>query len=266
MTLTANSALYLALALYGAGTVVALLSLFTRELRTQRAALAVMLLGFVSHTIWIGGICVRTGHPPLTNLPETAAFTSWTLFAVELILFIRYRVQAASFFVYPLVLGLLMLAAIVREPFAMLDPSLRSGLFIAHLFLSSIGVAGLLIGIAFTMLSYAQDRSLKSKTRGRLWDLIPSLTVCRDISYRALAIGFSLYTLGLLAGVIWSYRTTAELMSPRAKEVAAVVAWFCFAALLQSYVSGSYRARRTVIIATAAFVAIVVAMLGIHHA
>jgi hypothetical protein len=35
--------------------------------------------------------------------------------------------------------------------------------------------------------------------------------------------------------------------------------------LLQTYISGVYRARRTVVISVCAFVAIVVAMLGIHH-
>src|SRR5205823_8301554 len=62
---------------------------------------------FVSHTIWISSICVRTGHPPLTNLPEVASFVAWTLLVIELVLFIRYRVHAASFFVYPLALMLL---------------------------------------------------------------------------------------------------------------------------------------------------------------
>src|SRR5437764_14345417 len=112
-----NLTLYAALALCGAGTVVALATLFTREKRPQHIALALMIAGFVAHTVWIGTICVRTHHPPLTNLPEAAGFMAWTIFAIELALFIRYRVHAASFFVYPLVLMLLTLSAVVRDPF-----------------------------------------------------------------------------------------------------------------------------------------------------
>src|ERR1700756_936204 len=113
MTLPPNLTLYLALALYAAGTLVALAALFLRDHRAQQLGLGFMIAGFVSHTVWIGTICVRTGHPPLTNLPEAAAFLSWTVFAVELGLFIRYRVHAASFFVYPLVLILLTVTAVV---------------------------------------------------------------------------------------------------------------------------------------------------------
>jgi ABC-type uncharacterized transport system permease subunit len=260
-----NVTLYTALAFYAAGTLLALASLFTRERRTQHAALVLMIGGFVSHTIWIGTICVRTHHPPLTNLPEAAAFVSWTIFVAELALFIRYRVHAAAFFVYPLVLMLLTVAAVVREPFAQMDPSLRSSLFTTHVLLSAVGVAALLIGLAFTALSYVQDRALKSKHRGPLWDWIPSLSVCRTLSYRTLAVGFSIYTLGILAGILWSYRTTAGPIDMRVKQLGGIVAWVLFAVLLQSYISGAYRARRTAVISVCAFVAIVVAMLGIHH-
>lgn len=260
-----NAPLYLALAFYAAGTIAALTSLFLQGKRLQQGGLALMVVGFLSHTWWIGSICVRTGHPPLTNLPETAAFLSWTVFVVELVLFIRFRVYAASFFVYPLVLMLLTVSVIVREPFVTADPVFRSRILTTHILFTTLGVAGLLISLAFASLSLMQDRALKRKTRGRLWDWIPSLNVCKVVSYRALAIGFSVYTMGLLAGVLWSYRTTAGPMEPRIKQIGAVVAWVLFATLLQSYISGAYRTRKTVLISAGAFVAIVVAMLGIHH-
>ncbi|MEA2568417.1 MAG: hypothetical protein QOI24_418 [Acidobacteriota bacterium] len=265
MTLTPNVALYLALGFYAAGTLAALAALFTRLVRTQRVALGLMIAGFVAHTVWIGTICVRTHHPPITNLPEAASFLAWCIFAFEMVILLRYRVHAASFFVYPLVLILLTISAVIREPYALMNPALRSGLFTSHVLMTTVGVASLLIGLSFIMLSQLQDRALKRKTRGPLWDWIPSLNVCNVISYRALAIGFSIYTLGLLAGVLWSYRTTAELMNVNVKQVGALVAWVLFAMLLQSYISGGYRSRRTLFISAGAFVAILVAILGIHH-
>jgi ABC-type uncharacterized transport system permease subunit len=97
-----------------------------------------------------------------------------------------------------------------------------------------------------------------------LWDWIPSLDVCKTLSYRALAIGFSIYTLGLIAGVLWSYRTSAGFIDLRVKQIGAVTAWLLFAALLQSYVSNTYRRKRTLFISVGAFVAILVAMMGIR--
>jgi ABC-type uncharacterized transport system permease subunit len=265
MNFSATDTLYVALAFYALGTLVAMATLLVKSTRAQGVALYLMIGGFAAHTMWIGTICARTGHPPLTNLPEVASFIAWSIFAVELGLYIRYKVYAASFFVYPLVLLLLTLSAVVHEHFAVLDPALRSNIFIAHLLLSTLGAAGLLIGLAFTVLVYLHDRSLRSKTRGRLWEMIPSLSVCRFVAYRSLAIGFIVYTVGLLSGIIWSYRTNSGLLDFRSKQIGAVVAWVLFAVILQSYISGSYRARRAAMLSAGAFIAIVIAILGIQH-
>ena len=264
--MTPNATLFIALGFYAAGTLVARLSLFSQDRRTQHVGLGLMLVGWVSHTIWIGSICVRTGHPPITNLPEAASFVAWTVFLAELILFVRYRVHAASFFVDPLVLMMLTVTAVVREPFAQMPASLRSNLFIMHIFFSTVGVAALLVGLAFTTLAQVQDRNLRTKKRGKLWEWIPSLNVCRTLSYRTLAIGFAIYTLGILTGILWSYRTTSELIDFRAKQIGGGVAWIFFGILLQSYISGGgYREKRTAVISACAFVAILVAILGIHR-
>lgn len=256
--------LYLALTAYALGTLAAFLSLGIHSKRLQYAGLVLMVGGFVAHTIWIGTICAKTGHPPITNLPEAASFVAWTVFAVELALWIRYRVYAASFFVYPLVLLLLTLSAVVGENFAALDPSLRSNLFIGHLLLTTVGIAALLIGLAFNFLAFMQDRALKSKQRGALWDWIPSLELCKKIGYGSLAIGFAIYTFGLIAGVVWSYRTNAGFASVNSKEIGAVAAWILFGVLLQQFVAGTYRSKRTLAIGAGALVAILVAILGIR--
>jgi ABC-type uncharacterized transport system permease subunit len=265
MTFSPNVTLYLALGLYAVGTLIALVSLFRNEILLQRAGMVVMGAGWISHTVWIGTICTITGHPPLTNLPEAASFVAWTVFAVEMALFIRYRVHAASFFVHPLVLILLTITAVVHEPFARVTPETRSRIFTAHVLFTTIGIAALFIGVAFMYLAMAQDRSLTSKTRGRLWDWIPSLDVCKLVSRRALAIGFSIYTLGILAGILWSYQTEAGLMQLRIKQIGAIVAWVLFAVLLQASLAGALRARRTLLVSVGAFVATLVAILGIHH-
>jgi ABC-type uncharacterized transport system permease subunit len=265
MTMSPNVTLYIAIGLYAIGTLVALASLFRRSELLQRAGLVVMIAGWIAHTIWIGTICTITGHPPLTNLPEAASFVAWTVFAVELGLLIRYRVHAASFFVYPLMLILLTITAVVHEPFVKVTPAMRSRIFTAHILFTTLGIAALFVGMAFTLLAIAQDRSLKAKTRGRLWQWIPSLSICKLLSYRALAIGFTIYTFGIIAGVMWSYQSEAGLMELRIKQIGAVVAWILFAVLLQAAITGAFRARRTIFVSAGAFVATLIAILGIHH-
>ena len=256
--------LYLALGLYALGTLAALATLFVRGKGLQYAGLGFMVGGWVAHTVWIGSICAATGHPPLTNLAEATSFIAWVVFLAELVLQLRYRVYAATFFVYPLVLLMLTTAAVVGENFAVLDPELRSNVFTVHLLMSTVGVACLLIALAFGLLALIQDRMLKTKRHGRLWEWIPSLDVCKNVSFRTLSIGFAIYTIGLIAGVLWSYKTTAGFMDLRVKQIGAVTAWILFGVLLQSYISNTYRRKRMLFVSAGAFVAIVVAMLGIR--
>jgi ABC-type microcin C transport system permease subunit YejB len=85
--------------------------------------------------------------------------------------------------------------------------------------------------------------------------LLPTLTLV------FLNIGFIIYTLGLVTGMVWSYRMTAGLLEVGAKQTGALIAWVLFAILLRS------RARRmTIILSAGAFTAVTISILGIAHA
>jgi len=257
---------YATLLLYACGTLLTLASLWNRNATPQKIGAAVMLLGLVTHSIWIGTICSRTGQPPLTNLPEIAGFLAWTIVLAQLILGQRFRLHASAFFVYPLALLLLTISAVIGESLTPLPPELHSNLFLAHLLLTTLGVAGLFIGLAFTALYRIHERALKLHRRGPLYDWIPSLRLCDELSIRSLAVGFSIYTFGLVAGILWLFRVPANQQHPMgAKETGAIVAWFLFAALIQSYLRGSFRTRGTLFVSVGAFIAILIAIFGIQH-
>ena len=74
------------------------------------------------------------------------------------------------------------------------------------------------MGLAFTTLAYMQDRSLKSKQRGPLWEWIPSLNVCRRLSYRTLAEEVGILQENVLMteiGDVWEFDENGALAQPR---------------------------------------------------
>lgn len=253
------------LVLYASGALLALVALNGRSTRLETVATWIMAGGLVTHTVWIGTICARTGHPPLTNLPEIAAFLSWTILLVALVLRLRFHLDAASFFVYPLVLLLMTVAALIGERYEPIEGAARSQLFVAHLLLTTLGMAALLLGAVFTWLYHLHQHSLRTKRPSRMYEWIPSLRLCDYLSFRGLAIGFTLYTCGIIAGVLWAYRTVGEPMSLRAKELGAIAAWLLFAALLQSYMNGSFRMRRNLVLSFVAVASLAMVLTGIRH-
>jgi ABC-type uncharacterized transport system permease subunit len=262
--ISANTFLYVAIALYGVAAVAVLIALIRKVERPPAFAFGLALIALVSHTIFIGTICSRTGHPPLTNLPEAATFIAWVVMVIQVVLLFRYRIQAASFFVYPLVLLLLTVAAVITDPLDPLPAEQSSKLFTVHILLASVGVAALLLALAFGFLYNIQERAIKDKKRGPFYDWIPNLKVCDLVSYRALAVGFAIYTGGILTGILWSHQQTSAPQTLGAKEIGAAVAWAFFALLLQNHISGSFRSRKTVVLAVLAFVSILVALFGIQ--
>jgi ABC-type uncharacterized transport system permease subunit len=260
-----NLTLYITAAVYALGTALVLGSLHNRSARLQQWAMGVMIGGFALHTVWIGMNCVATQQAPLADLPDITSFVAWTILLVSVALYFRYRVQAAAFFVYPLVLLLMMITIALYSRAVHPNPALDSRLFLMHLLLSSVGIAALFVGVAFYFLYRFQHHSLKMKKQGPLFEWIPSLQVCEVLSYRALAIGFTVYTVGILLGFLWSYRTTAEIFSMRAKEIGAIAGWVFFAALIQSYISGTYRTQKNLVISVVAVLSILVAIFGIQH-
>ncbi len=255
-----------AFVLYASAALVVLVALLRKVEQPPVGAMGLAAIAWISHTVFIGTICVRTHHPPITNLPETATFIGWVIMAVEIVLFIRYRNQAAPFLVYPLVVMLLTVSAVFTEPFAAMPDEQRSRLFVAHILLTSVGVAALLIALAFGALYLIQDRAIKEKRRGTLYTWLPSLKMCDLVSYRSLIAGFAIYSAGIATGILWSNRTHNTVADLGAKEIGAAVAWVFFAAIMQAHIAGSFRSRRTAVFAILAFLSIVVSLLGIQKA
>ena len=259
-----TSRLYTAAVLYGVGTSIAMGGTFARSRKAvQDVAFVVMAFGFVAHTIFIG---TRTGHPPLLNLAEVSSFIAWTVLLIEGALYVTTRVNAAAVVVDPLAFALLLLAAITGDPFARADAAQRAPLFIAHVLLSTVGIALLFIGFGFSLLAAVQHRSLKTRKQGRLWESIPSLAICTTLSDRALATGLAIYTAGVATGLFWSFRTQAGLHGWGAKQTGAIVAWALFTIVVQSHVTGIFSARRTTLALSAmTFIAVVISIFGIAH-
>ena len=262
-----TSLLYTATALYGIGTSIAIGGMFARSRRAaQDVAFAIMAIGFVAHTMFIGTVCIRTGHPPLLNLGEVASFIAWTVLLIDGVLYVTKRVDATAIVVYPLAFALLLVAAIAGDPFAPADASHRAPLFTAHVLLSTVGVALLFIGFGFSILATVEHRSLKARTQGRLWESIPSLAVCTWLSDRSLATGLVIYSAGVAAGLFWSMQTNAGLRDWGAKQTGAIVAWALFTLVVQSHFTGILSARRTTLALSAvAFIAVVISIFGIAH-
>ena len=92
---------------------------------------------------------------------------------------------------------------------------------------------------------------------------LPSLRLLDEINYRAVAIGYPLFTIGgLFAGAIWAYEAWGSFWSWDPKEVGALIVWLFYTAYLHARLQKSWYGRRAAWLSIAGFVIVVLSFLG----
>ena len=131
--------------------------------------------------------------------------------------------------------------------------------FAAHVLLAFIGISGLAVAFAASLLYLLQFRELKYKRFGRVFRFFPSLEMLDRVAHRALLVGFSTLTLALVLGWAWTvqFKHSFEMRDP--KVIWASLTWVIFAIALASRSGGAGAERRAARVNIAAFIVVIVA-------
>ncbi len=90
--------------------------------------------------------------------------------------------------------------------------------------------------------------------------LLPSVEVLDEASYKAIAIGFPLYTFGaLVAGSVWAHEAWGSYWSNDPKEWSAALVWFVYLVYLHGRYSRGWKGNRTAILAVTGFILVFLA-------
>ena len=86
-----------------------------------------------------------------------------------------------------------------------------------------------------------------------------------DISYKSIATGFPLFTIGgLIMGAIWANSAWGKYWTWDPKETWSLITWFVYALYLHARFVGGWRGKRVAILAIVGFVAVVFTYLGVN--
>ena len=126
---------------------------------------------------------------------------------------------------------------------APLVPALQSYWLWLHVSVTLLGEAFFAVAFVTSLLFLGAEagagrtRGRMGRRRGRQYD---------DVSYRAIAAGFPLFTLGgLIFGMIWAYRAWGTYWSWDPKEVWSLITWLVFALYLHTRIVMGWKGRRS---------------------
>ncbi len=212
----------------------------SRESKFSRPADIVLLLGFVSHGVDITWLCLHGLHPGV-NVREALSFVAWLTAGAYLVVTRRAQLPTVGLLVVPVVL--------VLEVAARFAPGqeTRRGLSpvgTLHIVLSSAGVALLSIAAGGAAVYLIVERRLKQKQATRLGRRGIALETLDTINQRLVLAGFPMFTLALVAGVIWmaELHSSVDRMAPQL--ALSVLTWMLYAGLLVARRAAGWRGGR----------------------
>jgi cytochrome c-type biogenesis protein CcsB len=154
-----------------------------------------------------------------------------------------------------IVIGLVALASspLMPKEITPLVPALQSYWLWLHVSVTLLGEA--FFAVAFiTSIMYLTAKEPEKKEK------------MDSVSYRCVAVGFPLFTLGgLVFGMVWAYKAWGTYWSWDPKEVWSLITWVVFALYLHTRIVMGWKGKRSAIIAILGFLAALFTYFGVNY-
>jgi len=237
------------LSLYFIATVTYLVYLFRPTPSLGQTSRFLVYGGLLVHISFTVHRYIAAGHTPITNLHESLSFFSLAVVAVFLVFERTYKITILGSFIIPIALILMLASTGFSSAIVPLNPSLKSKWLAVHTILAFLGYAIFAIAFGAAIMYLIQERFLKKKKLGAMYQKLPSLDVLDEINYRCLTFGFPLLTFAIITGAIWAETAWGTYWSWDPKETWALITWFVYAALLHGRLTTGWRGKKAAILA-----------------
>lgn len=265
MQLETNILLFeLALTFYFIATITGVIVLFKGKKATSRVIIVLAVIGLLFHTTNIIARYVEGGYFPATNLHEAASFFSWCIVILFLLLEYRYKLGLLGSFIMPIVFIFMLSSAMLPREIEPLPVVLKSYWLVIHTGLAFLGDAAFAMAFCIGIMYLIQERYVKSKHLSGLFRRLPSLQSLDEINYHLITLGFSLLTLAIITGVIWSNTTWGKPLQGDSKEVWSFMTWLIYALVLYLRMVVGWRGRRAAILSIIGFLVVIFTFFGVN--
>ena len=254
-----SPAFWVAVALYGVTSLLYVSSFVDAPAWLGRLARWGLGVSFIAHGVDIGWRGVESVHPG-TSVREALGFLAWVVVGGYLVWRRKLKLSVIGAFVAPG--ALVTLAAARLSPTGSAVAELTT-LGRVHISLATIGVALFALATSVSLVYLLHERNLKGKKfDGLLFRRGVALESLDSLAHKLVVIGFPIFTISLMLGVIWNARRTESTFA-RPEYPFAVVTWLCFGALLVARTTHGWRGRKAALLTISGFTAAAL-VLGIY--
>jgi ABC-type transport system involved in cytochrome c biogenesis permease subunit len=218
---------------------------FSRNEKWAKPGLSLAVAGLVLHTAALILRTFESGHAPFTNMYESLSFLSWAIVLAFVIINNAVRIPRVGPYLMLIVVALVALASspLMPKNATPLVPALQSYWLWLHVSVTLLGEAFFAVAFVSSILYLRADSEEKKEKMD-------------SVSYRSVAVGFPLFTLGgLIFGMVWAYKAWGTYWSWDPKEVWSLITWLVFALYLHTRIVMGWKGKRSAVIAIVGFLA-----------
>ncbi len=239
--------------------------LFSKREKSAKVGYGLAFLGILFHTTALIWRTFASGHAPFTNMYESLSFLAWASILAYLIMERKYNIKRAGPYFMLIVIALMALASspLMPKEATPLVPALQSYWLWLHVSVTLIGEAFFAVAFITSIMYLVADSREK---KGNASKSSASAEALDSVSYRCVAVGFPLFTLGgIIFGMVWAYKAWGNYWSWDPKEVWSLITWFVFALYLHTRIVMGWKGRRSALIAILGFLAAIFTYFGVNY-
>ena len=261
----------ISISLYAIGTVGYLIYVIRTELTIHRVAYGFLLAGFISHSCSLVLLISQIRQMPVTTLSQTFSLFAWAIVGSYLVFQLKFNIRILGTFVSPLAVVFMILSSAIPSRIIPTSKLFKSFWLTLHVATVFVGFAIFALAFSAGIMYLLQERQIKNKSFGVLYQRLPSLETLDSLNYVCLTVGFPLITVGLISGFIYAGAVSRSFWHWDPKAILSIITWLIYAILLHERLAVGWRGRRAAIMAIIGFSAILVTFVGtslvlkVHH-
>lgn len=238
---------------YSASCLLYLVYLAVENKKISHFATIITAFAFVFQTIAIILRSIETDHLPLTNMYEYISTFAWFAGIFYFISLKIFKTQILGAFILPIIFMLMVSASLLpKEKSMQLVPALQSYWLQIHVSVAAMGEAAFLIAFAANIMYFLKTYLSKDSSFAKR---LPDLKKLDYFSYKAIAVGYPLFTVGaLFAGAIWAEQAWGIFWSWDPKEVCSLVVWLIYSAYLHARFVKGWSGMRAAVLSAIGFI------------
>lgn len=250
----------IALVAYLLATITAVLNLLVPRRFLELLVTAMLSVGVLALTAYMGMRWMAAGRPPFSNMFESLVLFGWTVPLANLLLLLRGKIPTALTAATALLAVLLLVyaSAFQSSEIKPLMPALRSNWLTFHVLSCLLGYGAFAMSFmtAIGYLFATRAASQVSPENRELLQVIMSKTV---------SFGFLFLTIGIATGAVWANVAWGTYWSWDPKETWSLITALIYAVFLHGRFMRGWQGKRMAWICIIGFLSVLITYVGVNY-